>query len=82
MSLGIICTDRDSSTVSTNTSPSWSGTGAPTANSFIANFSTSQGLGGGIIVNEGTGCVAGSTSFGCEITSSIWAGRVLVLNPA
>jgi hypothetical protein len=82
VALAIIATDRDSATVSTNTAQTWSGTGAPTANADIVNVSSAGNLGGGLIVNEGTGCPAGSTSFTCQITSSIWAGRIVVLNPA
>lgn len=79
--LACIATDRDSGTVSTNTAQTWSGTGAPGANADIVNVSSAGNLGGGLIVNEGTGCAAGSTSFTCSITSSIWTGRIIVLNP-
>lgn len=80
--LGIIATDRDNATASTNASPSWTGVGAPASNSFIANFSSITGQGGGLILNEGTGGAAGAAAFSCSITSSIWVGRVIVLNPS
>jgi hypothetical protein len=77
--LAVIATDRDSATVSTNTSASWSNvTGS---NSFIANFSSATGAGGGIIVNEldVTADATAAVSFSCSITSSIWAGVILLL---
>lgn len=81
VALAIIATDRDNATASVNTAAAWAGAGAPAANSFIANFSSITGLGGGLIINEGTGGAAGSASFSCQITSSIWVGRIIILNP-
>jgi hypothetical protein len=77
--LAMIATDRDSATVSTNTSASWSNvTGT---NSFAINASTASGAGGGIIVNEllVTADATGVPSFSCSITSSIWAMLFVVL---
>ena len=80
--LGIVTTDRDSNTVSTNTSPSWSGiTGS---NSFIVNGSSATGTGGGIIVNElvANADATGFLTFSCSITSSAYAATVFALVPA
>jgi hypothetical protein len=77
--LALIATDRDSATVSTNSAATWNNISG--SNSFIANFSSATGFGGGIIVNElsPSGAETSAVTFSCTITSSIWAGIVLVL---
>lgn len=69
--LAVIVTDRDSATVSTNTSPVW--TNITGSDSFIVNVSSATGAGGGIIVSEfvPNATATGTPTFSCSITSSI-----------
>jgi hypothetical protein len=71
--LGIVGTDRDSATVSTNSGWSWSGF-LPRTDSIIINGSTATGAGGGIIVNEAdiNGISTASTALGGTITSTAY----------
>lgn len=79
LALAVIGTDRDSATVSTNASAAWANIAG--SNSFIANFSSATGAGGGIIVNQLTPSAnqTGDTTFSCTITSSAWAGLIVVV---
>jgi hypothetical protein len=78
---GVVATDRDSATASTNSAVNWANlTGS---NSFILNASSATGAGGGLIINEiAPTAVAGSTAFSCTITSSAWTAIVIVLKAA
>lgn len=79
--LGIIATDRDSNTASTNASGAWSNvTGS---NSFVSNSSSSTGSGGGIIVNEIdiTTSATSTSQFTCTITSSQYSSAIIALMP-
>lgn len=81
--LAVIATDRDSATVSTNTSAAWSNvTGS---NSFIENLSSATAAGGGIIVNELIPTSANPSIFTCSVTSTIMvtcAVQIVAATPA
>lgn len=79
VALGIICTDRDSATVSTNGSAAWANIAG--SNAFIVNVSSATGAGGGIIVNQLTpsGTQTADASFSCTITASANASLVVVI---
>jgi hypothetical protein len=70
--LAVIVTDRDSATVSTNSANVWNSIGG--TDSFIANFSSATGAGGGIIVDElvPNSQATAAPTFNCTITSSIY----------
>jgi hypothetical protein len=79
--VSIICTDRDSATVSTNASAAWAN--ATGSNSFIVNASTATGAGGGIIVNQlSPTAISGNVSFSCTITSSAYNSQTVALKAA
>lgn len=77
--LAVIGTDRDNATVSTNTSPAWSGSPTGTNNGVIVNVSSTSGAGGGIIADEFifSATPAGAVGFSVTITSSIYTSFLL-----